>query len=63
MEMSIDPVCGMKVKEKDIASEYSGNKYYFCSDGCKTNFDANPEKYTGNPETNHNHGHGHGGHC
>ncbi len=45
--IAIDPVCGMTV---DIAtarhkSEHGGNAYYFCSAGCKTKFDASPEKY------------------
>ncbi len=29
----------------DYKSEYGGKKYYFCSLGCKKEFDANPEKY------------------
>lgn len=42
-----DPVCGMEVI-KDHAkghSHYQGNNYYFCSIGCKTKFDANPQNY------------------
>jgi Cu+-exporting ATPase len=44
---AIDPVCGMTV---DIAtarhkSEHGGTAYFFCSAGCKTKFDAAPEKY------------------
>ncbi|MCL4359128.1 MAG: YHS domain-containing protein [Candidatus Thermoplasmatota archaeon] len=29
-------------------------KYYFCSDECKTSFDANPGKYTRSQEAHHN---------
>ena len=33
--------------EKDTArSEYKGRHYVFCCPGCKSKFDANPEKYT-----------------
>jgi len=37
----------MEVEESKAAatSEYEGNKYYFCSVGCKKAFDQNPEKY------------------
>lgn len=45
--MAIDPVCHMEVDEKTASatSEYQGQKYYFCSLGCKKAFDQNPEKY------------------
>ncbi len=40
-----DPVCGMDVDPAKAAgkSEYKGKTYYFCSDHCKKQFDANPE--------------------
>lgn len=43
-----DPVCGMQVDEKNAAgrSEHQGQTYYFCSQGCKTKFDQNPQQYT-----------------
>lgn len=39
--MAIDPVCKMEVDENSAAaiSEYMGQKYYFCSPGCKSAFD------------------------
>ena len=42
-----DPVCGMDIDPATAAgaSEYNGNKYYFCSLGCKKSFDENPEEY------------------
>ncbi|PSN89886.1 YHS domain-containing protein [Candidatus Marsarchaeota G2 archaeon OSP_D] len=47
----IDPVCGMSVEKGDIKSLYKGKTYYFCSKGCKTRFDRDPEKYLkGGPE-------------
>lgn len=45
--MAIDPVCGMEVDEDTAVykSEYRGTTYYFCSPGCKADFDSNPEAY------------------
>jgi Cu+-exporting ATPase len=47
-----DPVCGMKV---DIAkAKYhhtlSDTEYYFCSNGCREKFKANPSQYTNEPK-------------
>lgn len=43
----IDPVCGMKVETETApaSSEYQGKSYHFCRSGCKTKFDAQPERY------------------
>ena len=45
--MSKDPVCGMMVDEKTAParSDYKGQTYYFCMQGCKRKFDADPERY------------------
>ncbi|RPI30197.1 MAG: YHS domain-containing protein [Chloroflexota bacterium] len=45
--MAMDPVCGMQVDEKSPAAtyEYKGKTYYFCSPGCKADFEKDPEKY------------------
>jgi P-type Cu+ transporter len=45
----IDPVCGMTVDPKTAKhkADHKGHSYYFCSAGCKTKFQANPEKYLG----------------
>jgi Cu+-exporting ATPase len=42
-----DVVCGMMVDSAiaQFKSEYKGQTYYFCSAGCKTAFERNPEKY------------------
>ncbi|MFC1947788.1 heavy metal translocating P-type ATPase [Chloroflexota bacterium] len=47
MATHIDPVCKMTVEESTAAatSEYKGEKYYFCAQGCKVAFDKKPEKY------------------
>ncbi|MGH6848468.1 MAG: heavy metal translocating P-type ATPase [Methylocella sp.] len=42
-----DPVCGMNVDRRNAkhSGEYGGHTYYFCSQGCKTKFAANPVTY------------------
>ncbi len=47
--MAKDLVCGMEVDEAKAAgsSIHGGKTYYFCSAGCKKEFDASPEKYLG----------------
>jgi len=44
---AVDPVCQMTVAKAtaEYRSFVDGDDYYFCSAGCKTNFDKNPEKY------------------
>ena len=39
-----DPVCHMDITIESAAgtSEYEGKTYYFCSRGCKVDFDADP---------------------
>ena len=42
-----DPVCGMSVNP-DTAKHrfaYNGTTYHFCSNGCRTRFEADPSKY------------------
>jgi hypothetical protein len=42
-----DPVCGMTVdrSKTPFRSEWGGQTYYFCSEGCKSRFDADPARY------------------
>ncbi len=49
--MATDPVCGMQVDERTATrnSEFAGIKYFFCSAGCKTKFDASPAGFIGKP--------------
>ncbi|HLK19628.1 MAG TPA: heavy metal translocating P-type ATPase [Bryobacteraceae bacterium] len=44
---ALDPVCGMRVDPDHAAgqSSYQGQTYYFCSTGCKTKFENNPERF------------------
>jgi putative ABC transport system ATP-binding protein len=44
VEMALDPVCGMSV-DRDSApaqAQYGGNTFYFCANGCRDEFLANP---------------------
>jgi YHS domain-containing protein len=43
----VDPVCGMQV-DPETATEHverDGHMYYFCSAGCREEFERNPEPY------------------
>jgi YHS domain-containing protein len=42
-----DLVCGMEVDPKTAAGKsiYEGKTYYFCSLGCKREFDKTPKKF------------------
>jgi len=49
-DAEIDPVCGMEVDGKKAAAAgrtavHEGHTYYFCADGCKKQFEADPKKY------------------
>ncbi len=52
-----DIVCGMMIDPKTAAgkSEYKGQTYYFCSLGCKKEFDAQPEKFVKSGGAVHHH--------
>ena len=46
MAYAKDPVCGMEVDmDTDLHFEYEGETYYFCSRGCRLEFEDDPEKY------------------
>ena len=42
-----DPVCGMTVDPAKTRhhAEHAGTAYHFCCDGCRTKFEADPERY------------------
>ena len=46
-KLAKDPVCGMNVDPTKNAGtvEHKGKQYHFCSKGCVTKFQADPEKY------------------
>ena len=43
----MDPVCGMKVDPSTARhkAEHEGKTFYFCSEGCRMKFAADPAKY------------------
>jgi YHS domain-containing protein/uncharacterized membrane protein YraQ (UPF0718 family) len=47
-----DPVCGMSVDPATATEkvQYAGDTYYFCSSGCRSNFENNPARYTAQVE-------------
>ncbi|CAN7407729.1 YHS domain-containing protein [Caulobacter sp. LjRoot300] len=47
--MAVDPVCGMTVDAEAARyrAQWSGHRFVFCSTGCKTRFEAEPERYVG----------------
>src|SRR5690348_18301190 len=66
---ALDPVCGMTVDPATaLSAEVGGKTYYFCSEGCRTKFVADPKRYLEAkplelPAKSHGvHGHEHSGH-
>jgi len=45
--IAIDPVCGMKVDTTagKPSAEHAGTLFHFCSNGCRTKFTADPDRY------------------
>jgi len=42
---AIDPVCGRTVAEASAeTSEYASRRYFFCSRGCRRNFEGHSER-------------------
>lgn len=51
-----DPVCGMtvdsaKARQMALQAERAGKTYYFCSEGCRAKFVADPARYTATDST------------
>lgn len=46
-EKATDPVCGMSVDPENAAGsvEHEGRTYYFCGEGCRKAFEAEPGRY------------------
>ena len=43
-----DPVCGMRVdRGKALTAQHGGRTHFFCSEGCRDNFQGDPDRYTG----------------
>jgi len=62
----VDPVCGMTVDPATTASaEHAGRVHHFCSDGCRSAFAQDPDRYAaaagaGADHHHHHHDHDHG---
>ena len=54
-------VCKMQVDPQTAPArtEYKGKTYYFCSPGCKADFEADREKYLKADTAGGHHGHRH----
>ncbi|MCP5432704.1 MAG: heavy metal translocating P-type ATPase [Alphaproteobacteria bacterium] len=60
---AVDPVCGMIPKpDTPHRTRLDGAEILFCSAGCKTKFEAYPERYADAPQTRH-HNHDHAAHA
>src|SRR5262249_37172937 len=46
-KMATDPVCGMKldIGARGPSAKHDGHIYYFCSEGCREQFAADPGRY------------------
>jgi P-type Cu+ transporter len=56
-----DPVCGMTVNPATAKhhTHYAGTAYFFCCAGCRTKFEADPQRYLAQPKPVTTHGHAH----
>ena len=50
-QKTYDPVCGKRFRasSSDVVSIYNGHAFYFCSQQCRTAFQAAPSAYAGAP--------------
>jgi YHS domain-containing protein len=48
VEQTMCPVMDGNPIDKNVFVEYKGIKVYFCCNGCKAKFEADPEKYVAN---------------
>lgn len=48
---AIDPVCGMTVVSESTSfpTRHGGATYFFCAEGCRQDFTADPERYLNPP--------------
>jgi YHS domain-containing protein len=45
--ITIDPVCNMTIDQDEAAAKavFEGKTFYFCSVGCKNDFEADPQAH------------------
>lgn len=48
-----DPVCGMQIKPEKAANTvvHEERTYFFCTEGCRRQFELEPDRYVGSPES------------
>lgn len=46
--MVVDVVCGMEINENAArcSAVFQGNAYFFCSEGCRAEFERRPQEYS-----------------
>jgi len=50
-DKAVDPVCGMTVDPTTaVSTSHGGEQYYFCREGCRDKFTADPQRYLNPPE-------------
>lgn len=51
MARIVDPVCQHELdrKPEDLKLHHEDKTYYFCSEGCKDEFEKNPDKFIRRP--------------
>jgi YHS domain-containing protein len=51
MTTTTDPVCGKQFERSQAVAqaEHHLHTYFFCSDECRTRFEADPEQYSASP--------------
>ena len=49
--MTHDPVCGMDVDPENASErkEHEGQTYFFCSAGCRKQFEQDPKRFARDP--------------
>ena len=54
-ELPKDPVCHMPLDERPITYllDYEGCRYYFCSIGCRAEFERHPQDYVQGAQSEH----------
>ncbi len=63
-QMQIDPVCGMKVAaDSTHFAEYKGQRYLFCSSGCRSRFLSDPAHFASHHPHSHAAAHDASGHA
>ncbi len=46
LQVKTDPVCGMAAsRHSEFRAEAAGREFYFCSDGCRAQFEAEPQSF------------------